>query len=437
MPDKPRYWLWSSTQENWEIVKSKGVWATYNRKTTQIVSRGDRFIFYVKGTGEIQGLFEVSSDWFETKDLTWADELRENRLKYPYQIKIAPLVLGRAKYAALVPDLSFVQKKYAPQMYIYGTGGGPVNYREPLTEEDYMLIKSALEKGRKASVVEICEESCQSKGAEMVSTPEKPEKVSKEAALLISEVNEIVTGALGDREEARALAIGCANGMNAAIGSGRVAGSGRSEQETRTIDLTAFLLSCYDKDGLRTIAEKMELSDSGGREILASRIARGVEKWLPEQKIGDLMNRLIDNASRRRMEEIAALCGLPITGVDSDLFLRLVHRIPDLESRVKGWSTPLTLRSMLWRCYDKQALMKIAKKMELSSAGPCHRLVERIARGFELWIEPGKKKELVKLLRKKAGAKGMRRICSEAGLPAKGSRGALFDTLCSRVPELN
>lgn len=144
MPRK--YWLWSCTSENWETVRSKGIWATYNQKTTEFVCKGDQFVFYIKGTGEIQGIYEVVSDWYSVKDQIWADEIRESRVKYPYQIKIAPLVVGRARYMDLVPRLSFVEKKHAPQVYIYGMGGGPVNFRKPISVDDYSLIRSALEK---------------------------------------------------------------------------------------------------------------------------------------------------------------------------------------------------------------------------------------------------------------------------------------------------
>ena len=143
---KRKYWLWSCTQENWEILKDKLVWATYDRKVTTIIKRGDILIFYVKGTLCFKGIFEVASDWYETKEKIWSDEIKEKRKKYPYQINLKVVQLGEANYKKLVPKLKFVEKKQYPQVYIYGTGGGPVNFRKPISESDYKLILKEMQK---------------------------------------------------------------------------------------------------------------------------------------------------------------------------------------------------------------------------------------------------------------------------------------------------
>jgi predicted RNA-binding protein len=141
-----QYWLWSATKENWEILKSKRVWATYNRNVTTQINKGDILIFYVKGTLHFKGIFRMASDWYETKELTWSDEIKEEKKKYPYQIDLELIQLGEANYKDLVPRLKFVKKKYAPQVYIYGTGGGPVNFRKPLEESDYKIILAEMKK---------------------------------------------------------------------------------------------------------------------------------------------------------------------------------------------------------------------------------------------------------------------------------------------------
>jgi len=141
-----RYWVWSATKENWDIVKEKLVWATYNKGATKIVKRGDIFIFYVKGTLCFKGIFRSVSNWYETKEIIWDDEKRENKKKYPYQIDLQPIQLGEANYKVLVPKLKFVEKKHAPQVYIYGTGGGPVNFRRPIDKSDYELILEEMKK---------------------------------------------------------------------------------------------------------------------------------------------------------------------------------------------------------------------------------------------------------------------------------------------------
>jgi len=53
------YWLWSVTKENWEILKNKRVWATYNRSICNIVKNGDMFIFYVKERCVLKAFFRL------------------------------------------------------------------------------------------------------------------------------------------------------------------------------------------------------------------------------------------------------------------------------------------------------------------------------------------------------------------------------------------
>jgi predicted RNA-binding protein len=141
-----QYWLWSATEDNWEILKTKRVWATYNRNVTTMIKKGDILVFYIKGTLHFKGIFRTTSDWYETKELIWSDEIKEKRKIYPYQISLELIQLGEANYKELIPKLKFVEKKYAPQVYIYGTGGGPVNFRKPLDESDYETILMEMKK---------------------------------------------------------------------------------------------------------------------------------------------------------------------------------------------------------------------------------------------------------------------------------------------------
>jgi predicted RNA-binding protein len=149
-----QYWLWSATKENWEILKTKRVWATYNKNVTTQIKKGDILIFYVKGTMHFKGVFQVISDWYETNELIWSDEVKEEKKKYPYQIDLQIIQLGEANYKDLIPKLKFVEKKHAPQVYIYGTGGGPVNFRKPLEESDYEIILTEMKKKPRLPVSE-------------------------------------------------------------------------------------------------------------------------------------------------------------------------------------------------------------------------------------------------------------------------------------------
>jgi len=141
-----QYWLWSAFEESWEVVKNSQVWATRDRKVCDIIRKGDVFIFYVKGTLFFKGIFKVVSDWYETKELIWEEEIRQNKKRAPYQIDLQPILLGEVNYKDLVPQLNFIEKKHNPHGYLMGTRGGPANYRKPLEESDYMLIFEEMQK---------------------------------------------------------------------------------------------------------------------------------------------------------------------------------------------------------------------------------------------------------------------------------------------------
>jgi len=128
------------------VVTTKRVWATYNRKACTKVTKGDIFVFYVIRTYCFKGIFRAVTDWYETEQLIWRDETKENKKKYPYQVNIEPIILGEVNYKNLAPKLKFVEKKHAPQVYIQGTGGLPVNFGRSLEESDYDLIYKEMEK---------------------------------------------------------------------------------------------------------------------------------------------------------------------------------------------------------------------------------------------------------------------------------------------------
>ena len=57
------------------------------------IHHGDKIVFYVNGTKEIQGIFEVVGDWYETDQPVWSDD-EPNGSSYSSQIKINPIKIG-------------------------------------------------------------------------------------------------------------------------------------------------------------------------------------------------------------------------------------------------------------------------------------------------------------------------------------------------------
>jgi len=142
------YWVWPITQENWEILKNRNVWAAKNRGAIDKVQKEDMIIFYIKGTNTFQGIFRVISNWYASKEIIWDDEIKENNTIYPFQVTVEPVILGVTDFFRLVQRLTFVEKKTppAPQSYINAHVTGPANFGRPIPEKDYKIILEELEK---------------------------------------------------------------------------------------------------------------------------------------------------------------------------------------------------------------------------------------------------------------------------------------------------
>jgi len=139
------YWVWSVTPENWEIVISKNIWAVSNELKTKKTSKGDFIVFYVKGSGTFKGSFKVDSDWYNSSDLIWPDEIKDKEIKYPFQCKLEPQTIGDSVFNELIPSLSFTKEKTIPQLSLRGTVSGPANNGQSITEADCSLIVSKMQ----------------------------------------------------------------------------------------------------------------------------------------------------------------------------------------------------------------------------------------------------------------------------------------------------
>jgi len=136
------YWLCVTNEENWNIVKEKGIWGVPKKSKKQIesVKIGDQIVFYVIPK-RISGIFEAISNAFESQDILFKwDEFGRNEI-FPYRIKIKPVYVAKQPVMidALVPKLQFIKHKV-----IYS-----VHLRKAIQEipkEDFELIINALNK---------------------------------------------------------------------------------------------------------------------------------------------------------------------------------------------------------------------------------------------------------------------------------------------------
>tara|TARA_B100000686_G_scaffold40259_1_gene41628 strand:- start:591 stop:2753 length:2163 start_codon:yes stop_codon:yes gene_type:complete len=144
-----KYWIWSVTEENWDKVVQKKVWGSKAdvENIEKYVQKGDKIIFYVKGTNQFKGIMKLSSDWQDdSRNLRWTDEIQEQEVIYNSFVELKQVVLGVADID-LLENLEIFKEKPREQrgLVLKGTGGGyPANNCRPIPDRDYEEIKQLL-----------------------------------------------------------------------------------------------------------------------------------------------------------------------------------------------------------------------------------------------------------------------------------------------------
>jgi predicted RNA-binding protein len=141
-------WIIPVSEANWEVIKKLNVYgAPEDSAAPKLIKAGDYLVFYVtvKGSralgGKFVGVYRAVSDWFREDKPLWPDEVAENRVKYPWRIRIEPVKLGVADFKELVDKLTFTKGRKMPQAMLVGT---PANMRRPIPEEDLKTILDSL-----------------------------------------------------------------------------------------------------------------------------------------------------------------------------------------------------------------------------------------------------------------------------------------------------
>jgi predicted RNA-binding protein len=141
-------WIIPVSEANWEVIKKLNVYgAPEDSAAPMLIRIGDYLVFYVtvKGSralgGKFVGVYRAVSEWFREDKPLWPDEVAENRVKYPWRIKIEPVKLGVADFKELVDKLSFTRGRRRPNAMLVGT---PANMRRPISEEDLKIILESL-----------------------------------------------------------------------------------------------------------------------------------------------------------------------------------------------------------------------------------------------------------------------------------------------------
>jgi len=89
------------------------------------------------------GAYELTGEWFRSTRPTWADEVEQGKIIYPWQVKLKLIQLGTASVKELAPRLSFIENKERWSVYLRGA---IANMGRPIGSEDYQLILEELQK---------------------------------------------------------------------------------------------------------------------------------------------------------------------------------------------------------------------------------------------------------------------------------------------------
>jgi predicted RNA-binding protein len=90
-----KFWVLSGSLNNWDKGISDNIWGVRVglKKSWEKLQKGDMLIFYV--TNPISGVIGIGSveDIFEQKNPLWPDEIKENKVIYPYRFEFKVLYI--------------------------------------------------------------------------------------------------------------------------------------------------------------------------------------------------------------------------------------------------------------------------------------------------------------------------------------------------------
>jgi len=156
LPEGRKYWIFGVSLENWKVTLDRNLWGVGQRykSITKKIKQGDIILIFISKVHPfgLHGAFEVVSDWTISKEKTWADELTQDRVLYPYRVQLRPVQIGFAEYERLVPNLNFVERKEKGRYSIY-LRGNPANFGRPVAEGDFQMILDELRKNPPITVV--------------------------------------------------------------------------------------------------------------------------------------------------------------------------------------------------------------------------------------------------------------------------------------------
>jgi len=139
------FWVVTTTEESWEITKTRSVHAFNREVDRNKVNVGDKIVCYLVRSDPpvFVGIDEIAKPWEEAKEPFWPEEKIEGKVMWPWRFWCTPLKRGAVDARRLSKRLSFVENKDAWSAYFMGS---LTNFGRPILESDYQLIFEELDK---------------------------------------------------------------------------------------------------------------------------------------------------------------------------------------------------------------------------------------------------------------------------------------------------
>ncbi len=136
-----QYWLFSTTFDDWEKARADLRWAVKTKNIANKIRPNDIIFIHVNGAPSVMGAYKLSGDWWENKEFYWPEESVQNKLIWPYHIKMEAQQEGIARLDKLHEVLEFTRNFKKWQITVRGS---PANFSKPISEADANRIINEL-----------------------------------------------------------------------------------------------------------------------------------------------------------------------------------------------------------------------------------------------------------------------------------------------------
>ena len=138
---KRNNWVLSITPKVWRAVERRSAYATRTKTESSRIKRADIVIFYIRGTGRFNCIYEADSKWHEPSG-RWPARITD-------EIDLSIVQAGTASVRSLSTSLRFARRGRWIGLHLRGGLG---NYGRPITNRDCNMISDHMKKSSRLLV---------------------------------------------------------------------------------------------------------------------------------------------------------------------------------------------------------------------------------------------------------------------------------------------